>query len=144
MVAAVSGPRCVLTYTNGREVKRAIIIDQTRAKSILGIVSQPQAQRIETGQRLGKMVADLRANGRFRLGAKVGVQVVNVETGLTHRVDSPLEVRDIEFLSVCLLDERQAAFELMASQLQRFIVCGDVTTIHAFYELTDPNKKIVV
>lgn len=144
MTAKPEFDRCILTYTNGRNVDHILPVDRVTAETILGMIEQPRSARIEDGMRLRELVEYLKLSNRLgNLGLLVGVQLRNQKTGLIERVKNPLSIRDVLFLAKCLVDERDSAFEIMASGLKRFILDGSVRVLHAFRESEVPAKLVL-
>lgn len=137
-------PLCILTYTNGRNIDHVVIVNRQTAETMLELIEQPRGARVETAGRLDQVVNYLKLSGKIgSMSLKVGVQSRNVKTGLIEAVKRPLTVRDVLFLSKCLRDERDSAFDVMASGLRRFITDGSVRVLHPFREAEVP-KKIVI
>lgn len=137
-------PLCILTYTNGRNVDHVVIVNRETAETMLDLIEQPRGARVETAGRLDQVVNYLKLSGKIgSMSLKVGVQSRNVKTGLIEAVKRPLMVRDVLFLSKCLRDERDSAFEVMSRGLRRFIADGSVRVLHPFREAEVP-KKIVI
>lgn len=137
-------PLCILTYTNGRSVDHVVVVNRQTAETMLELIEQPRGARVETAGRLDQVVNYLKLSGKIgSMSLRVGVQSRNVKTGLIEAVKRPLTVRDVLFLSKCLRDERDSAFDVMASGLRRFIADGSVRVLHPFREAEVP-KKIVI
>lgn len=144
MMGQGENPLCILTYTNGRNVDHVVLVDRSTAETMLELIEQPRGARVETAGRLDQVVNYLKVSGQIgSMSLKVGVQCRNVRSGLIEAVKRPLTVRDVLFLSKCLRDERDSAFEIMASGLKRFILDGSVRVLHPFREAEVPTKLAI-
>lgn len=124
----------MFVYTEKRKVICCCGMDIEQAKTVLGILEQDRARRLECGEVLSVCLDDLQRKKKFIPDMMIGV-VIKSPGGIVKEARPPIPGRVAIFVWRCCASNNELALDLLKKQLTEFIASEKPAVYRPFSDI---------